>query len=130
VTALRFDDRGWKTYGASLSPDGSAFALVSTCRRTRASPRQLAFGLMRSSGGRRIGEGEALEHAGLPGFLQTLERAEDGHWIRLRTVTLVGARCAYDFFLVAPDADRLAALAPAFEVWWQGFVPADAERAR
>ena len=28
MTALRFDDRGWKTYGASLSPDGSAFAYI------------------------------------------------------------------------------------------------------
>ena len=25
---LRFDDRGWKTYGASLSPDGRAFAYI------------------------------------------------------------------------------------------------------
>ncbi|MYR08734.1 prolyl oligopeptidase family serine peptidase [Gordonia sp. SID5947] len=28
VPALRFDDRGWHTYGASVSPDGTAFAYI------------------------------------------------------------------------------------------------------
>ncbi|NED67436.1 hypothetical protein G3I15_41555, partial [Streptomyces sp. SID10244] len=25
---VRFDDRGWHTYGASVSPDGKAFAYI------------------------------------------------------------------------------------------------------
>jgi len=107
--------------------DGSAFALATSCRKTRANPRQLARQLMRTTGATRVGEGETLEQAGLPGYGQDLERVERGAWVRLRTVTLRGARCTYDWMLVAPDADRLAALRPAFDAWWRSFVPAAAE---
>ncbi len=126
---------GWKTVRfeesdfAARHTDGSAFALASSCRATKASPRQLAFQLMRASRAKPVGPGEELEHAGLAGFAQDLERVEGAAWIRIRTLTLRGARCTYDWILLAPDAERIASLRPAFDAWWQSFVPAPVERA-
>ena len=115
---------------AVRNSDGSTFALTSSCRATRATPQQLAFHLMHSNDAKRIGPGEALEHQGLAGFGQTLEHVEGGSWVRIRTVTLRGAHCTYDWLLLAPDPERLEALRPAFDAWWQSFVPAARERAR
>ncbi len=125
---------GWKTVEFQESDfavrhtDGSSFALASNCRATKASPRQLASQMMRASRAKPVGPGEEFEQAGLPGFAQDLERVEGGAWIRIRTLTLRGARCTYDWILLAPDAERLAALRPAFDAWWQSFVPAPVER--
>ena len=84
--------------------------------------------MMRASRAKPVGPGEELEQAGLPGFAQDLERVEGSAWIRIRTLTLRGARCTYDWILLAPDAERLTALRPAFDAWWQSFVPASVER--
>jgi hypothetical protein len=107
--------------------DGSALALASSCRATKATPRQLAFHLRHASGATLVGVGVDVEQAGLPGHAQALERVEGPAWTRMDTVTLRGARCTYDFLLVAPDAERLAELEPAFESWWRSFRPAAAE---
>lgn len=126
---------GWKRVEleesdfAVRNPDGSSLALASSCRATKASPRQLAEQMMRASRAKPVAPGAEIEHAGLPGFAQELERVEGNAWIRIRTVTLRGARCTYDWILLAPDAERLAALRPGFDAWWQSFVPAPAERA-
>lgn len=129
------DEPGWRRVRIDESDfalrhaDGSAFALASSCRPTRASAAQLAFHLLHANQAKRIGAGESLEHRGLPGFAQTLERVEGDRWIRIRTVTLRGAQCSYDWFLIAPDEVRLEALRPAFEAWWQSFEPPARERA-
>jgi hypothetical protein len=126
---------GWKRVRIEESDfavrhrDGSAFALASSCRPTRATAAQLAFHVLHATRSKRIGAGEEIEHRGLPGFVQTLERVEDGAWLRIRTVTLRGAECSYDWFLLAPDEARLEALRPAFDAWWQSFEPAPRERA-
>jgi hypothetical protein len=129
------DEPGWRVVELDESDfvarhgDGSALALASTCRATKATPRQLAFHLRHASGATPVGVGEDVEQAGLPGYAQALERVEGGAWTRMQTVTLRGARCTYDFILVAPDAERLAGLRPGFEAWWHGFTPAAAELA-
>ena len=123
-TTVQFEESDF----AVRQTDGSSFALASNCRATKASPRQLAFQMMRASRAKPVGPGEELEQAGLPGFAQDLERVEGSAWIRIRTLTLRGARCTYDWILLAPDAERLAALRPAFDAWWQSFVPAPVER--
>ena len=127
-------EAGWKRVRIEESdfavrhPDGSALALASSCRPTRATAEQLAFHVRHATGSKRIGAGEAFAHRGLSGFAQDLERVEGGRWLRLRTVTLRGAECSYDWFLIAPDAARLAALRPAFDAWWQSFEPAAREQ--
>ena len=124
---------GWKririaeTDLALRHRDGSISALASSCRPTRATPAQLAFHVRHAIGGERIGEGTDFEHRGLAGHAQTLERVEDEDWIRIRTVTLRGAECSYDWFLLAPDPARFDALRPAFDAWWQSFEPAARE---
>lgn len=129
------DEPGWKRVRIDESDfavrhrDGSAFALASSCRPTRATAAQLAFHVLHATRSKRIGAGEEIEHQGLPGFVQTLERVEGGVWIRIRTVTLRGAECSYDWFLLAHDEARLAALRPAFDAWWQSFEPAARELA-
>ncbi len=125
---------GWKRVRIEESdfamrhPDGSALALASSCRPTRATAAQLAFHVLHATGSKRIGSGEPLEHRGLAGFAQDLEHVEGERWLRLRTVTLRGAECSYDWFLLAADAARFDALRPAFDAWWQSFEPAARER--
>lgn len=125
---------GWKrvriaeTDLALRHRDGSTFALASSCRPTRATPAQLAFHVRHAIQGKRIGEGTDFQHRGLAGHAQTLEDVEGEAWIRIRTVTLRGAVCSYDWFLLAPDPGRFDALRPAFDAWWQSFEPADRER--
>lgn len=127
-------DPGWATVEIEEADlvvrhrDGSQWALASTCRVTRASPRILAAELARATGGRPTGTGSPVEHAGLPGWTQLLERDEGGRRLQVRTVTLRGPRCTYDWILIAPDPARRAALEPAFEAWWRSFVPGRIDR--
>lgn len=109
-------------------PDGSAWALASNCRATKAPVRVLAAELARATGGTARVEGGPIEHAGLAGWSQRLERIEKGRRLELKTVTLRSDRCTYDWILIAPDATRLAALEPPFDRWWQSFEPGPADR--
>lgn len=109
-------------------PDGAVWAIASSCRPTSASARMLAAELARATGGRPRGRGQAVEHAGLPGWTQRLERREGEQRIEIKTVTLRGVRCTYDWMLVAPNVERFDALETGFEAWWQSFVPAPTER--
>ena len=110
-------------------PDGSAWAVASNCRSTSASIRVLAAELARATGGRPLREGAPIEHAGLEGWSQRLERVEGERVLQIKTVTLRGPRCTYDWIGVAPDAARWRGLEPLFDAWWQSFEPGPAERA-
>ena len=109
--------------------DGSAWTLASTCRRTATPVSLLAAELARAvqagDGGR--AEGGPVQQAGLEGWAQRLETRADGVSLRIETVTLRGARCVYDWVLLAPTRRRLEALEPGFEAWWRSFRPGPGE---
>ena len=108
--------------------EGSLWALASSCRETAAGLELLAGELARAVGGRTLGPGDELEQAGLPGISQRLERQEDGQRLQIKTVTLRGARCTYDWILIAPNSGRMAELEPRFDAWLASFVPGPQER--
>ena len=103
--------------------EGSLWALASTCRATRTPLRLLAAELARATGGTPLGPAEGVVQAGIEGLSQRLERVEDGQRLQIKTVTLRGARCTYDWILIAPDEGRLAELEPGFDRWWRSFDP-------
>lgn len=104
-------------------PDGSAWAIASNCRATVARVETLAAELARATGGRALEPGRPIVHAGLEGWSQRLEGRDNGHPVDIKTVTVRGPRCTYDWILLAPDLERLDALAPDFDAWWQSFEP-------
>lgn len=108
---------------------GSLWALASTCRGSAARLPSLAGELARATGGEPVGPVERVEQAGLRGVSQRLVREEGGARLRIKTVTLRGARCTYDWILIAPDAERFAEQEAGFDLWWASFEPGPTERA-
>lgn len=125
---------GWRTERLDESDllvrhrDGSAWALASTCRATTAPVRLLAAELARATGGRPKVDGGSIEHAGLEGWSQYLQRGAGSQLLQIKTVTLRGPRCTYDWILIAPSPERLASLEPLFDTWWQSFEPGRSDR--
>jgi hypothetical protein len=110
--------------------DGAAWTIASNCRATSARVETLAAELGRATEGNELGPGEAISHAGLAGWTQNFERNEGGRRIRIKTVTLRGARCTYDWILLAPSLERFEELEPRFDQWWQSFEPGPQELQR
>lgn len=108
--------------------DGSAWALASHCRSAGTPVGLLAAELARAARAGGQARGEPLQHAGLEGFVQRLEAREDGAMLPIKTVTLRGARCTFDWILVAPTTRRLEELEGAFDAWWQSFEPGPRDR--
>jgi hypothetical protein len=129
------DQPGWSTQRLDESDllvvhdDGSSWALASNCRETAASLELLAGELARAADGRAAQtRGRPIEQAGLQGWMQRIRRREGDRWVEIKTVTLRGNRCTYDWIFVAPSAERLDALESAFDEWWQSFEPGPGER--
>jgi len=108
--------------------EGSLWALASNCRETAAGLELLAGELARAVGGRKLGPVQPLEQAGLPGIGQRLEREEDDRRLQIKTVTLRGSRCTYDWVLIAPTPERMELLEPRFDAWLESFEPGPEER--
>jgi hypothetical protein len=104
-------------------PEGSLWALASTCRETRAPLRVLAGELARATGGTATAPPTPVRLAGLDGLTQRLERVEDGQRLQIKTVTVRGAHCTYDWVMIAPSEARLRELEGRFDAWWHSFVP-------
>jgi hypothetical protein len=127
-------DPGWETGRLDEADllvrhsDGALWALASTCRGTRAPLWVLAAELARATGGTPRGKSLQVLQSGLDGISQRLEREEGGQRLQIKTVTLRGARCTYDWVLIAPSEARLAALEPGFDRWWQSFEPGPTDR--
>mgnify|MGYP005843453985 CR=1 FL=1 len=112
--------------------DGSAWTLASHCRRTATPVSLLAAELARAApaapedDGVRV-DGGPVQQAGLEGWAQRLETRVDGMSLTIKTVTLRGARCVYDWVLLTPTRPRLEALEPRFDAWWRSFRPGPGE---
>ncbi len=109
--------------------DGSTWTLASHCRRTAMPVPLLAAELARAArdgDGVRV-DGGPVQQAGLEGWAQRLETRADGMSLTIKTVTLRGARCVYDWVLVAPTRQRFEALEPRFDAWWRSFRPGPGE---
>jgi hypothetical protein len=88
----------------------------------------LASELVRAAEGRRVGEAQPIRAGGLDGVSQRLEGGSAAPRLQIKTVTLRGALCTYDWVLIAPTAGRYAELEDGFDVWWQSFEPGPTER--
>jgi predicted RNA binding protein YcfA (HicA-like mRNA interferase family) len=112
--------------------DGSTWTLASHCRRTRTPASLLAGELARAArnGTDVRSEGGPVQLAGLEGWAQRLEAKADGMSLAIKTVTLRGTRCVYDWVLLAPTRRRLEELEPRFEAWWRSFRPGPGELVR
>lgn len=112
--------------------DGSAWTLASHCRRTATPASLLAAELARAArdGNGVRPEGGPVQWAGLEGWAQRLETSADGTSLAIKTVTLRGARCVYDWILLAPTRRRLEELEPRFDAWWRSFQPGPDELVR
>ena len=125
---------GWSTQRLDESDllvrhsDGSAWALSSNCRPTAASVELLAGELARAANGRSRRSGRAVSLAGLEGWTQRLERTEGDQVLEIKTVTLRGPRCTYDWILIAPSRERFAELREPFDAWWRSFSPGPGDR--
>ena len=112
-------------------PDGAALSLQSSCRKRRASPQMLARHLtLGSSGASLLGSGP-VELRGDSGWAQTFETREHDVLVRVKTVSLVGGGCVFDWVLVTPDPSTFAELEAILDAWWQSFrrgVTADPRR--
>jgi hypothetical protein len=129
------DQPGWSMRNLDESDllvvhrDGSSWAMASNCRETAASLELLAGELARAADGGEVQtRGTPIEHAGLQGWIQRIRRPEGDGWVEIKTVTLRGKRCTYDWIFVAPSAERLDALEGAFDQWWRSFQPGPGER--
>lgn len=105
---LRFDDRGWKTYGASLSPDGRAFAYIvdDGTGYPRAAQRSLS----------RSGVGE-LRWVKLPstGPVRKIVHSNDSRWLAVELAPSGGEHHQVWVVTTDPDDDashRIAATRP------------------
>jgi hypothetical protein len=125
---------GWSIYRLDESDllvrhtDGSSWALSSSCRATAASLEMLAGELARAANGQSRKGGRSVRHAGLQGWVQRLERREGDQVLEIKTVTLRGPQCTYDWILLAPSDDRLAELKGPFDAWWRSFEPGPGDR--
>lgn len=108
--------------------DGSAWALVSNCRGTRAGLPVLAAELSRAAGGGRQGPRVPVQLGAFEGLSQRLSAGPEARRLQIKTVTLRGALCTYDWILIAPSLRRYAELEAPFDAWWQSFVPGPNER--
>lgn len=107
--------------------EGSLWALASQCRDTAAGIELLAGELARAAGGEALGPREPVRQAGLDGVSQRLERLEGDRRLQIKTVTLRGARCTYDWILITPSSERMAELEPRFDSWLRSFEPGPQE---
>ncbi len=115
MVSLDDTDLAWRT------EDGRSMSLSSSCKRTRARPallaRQLLIGVPRDA----ILSAHPVALRGDPGWAQTVETGADSAAIRIKTVTVVGGGCVYDWVLVAAAGPRFDESLPVFDDWWTSF---------
>ena len=115
----------WKRFdleGAVLAYRRDALATMSLqarCGRPVTSPAMMARQLVIGIPERTLRDGGPREIAGAPAWLQTFDARLEGRTVRIKTLTLVFAGCAYDLSLVA-EADFESA-ARAFDAWVESF---------
>lgn len=114
--------------GADLAlrrADGVAMSVTSLCDGADASPSLLARRLRPGRATQPLQKLRKLEMADAPARRQRFETEQDGHRLRITTLTRVAPPCIQDFVLVAPEAATDAEAI--FDAWWASFVPGPRE---
>jgi len=116
---------GWERFdleGASLAlrrGGSETMSLQARCGRPVASPAIMARHLLIGIPERTLRQAGPVSVAGRSGWAQTFDARLEGRTVRIQTVTLVSAGCAYDFLAVAagdPEPTQRA-----FESWVESF---------
>jgi len=116
---------GWERFdleGADLAfrQGGSeTISLLARCGRPVASPAIMARHLMIGIPERTLRQAGPFLVGGRSGWTQTFDARLEGRTVRIQTVTLVTAGCAYDFLVVAAGDPEPAQRA--FEAWVDSF---------
>ncbi len=100
---------------------GPAISMSSSCRKTRATPSQLARHLMIGTPDRKSRAAGRLDHHGNEGWWQMMDSVENGEDVRIKTVTLVGGGCVFDWVLISSRPATFVAVEPLFDRWWASF---------
>lgn len=114
--------------GADLAlrrADGTAMSLTSRCDGADAPPSLLARQLRPDRATQPSQKMRKREIAGAPARRQRFETEQDGHRLRIMTLTRVAPPCIQDFVLVAPEA--VSDAEKIFDAWWASFVPGPRE---
>ena len=93
--------------------------LSSRCRVPLAEPELLARHLRIGVAEHVVRQSEAVEASPLSGWQQVFDVTQDGAVVRVKTVTLVGDTCAYDWVLTARDGAGFEEAEPTFDAWWR-----------
>lgn len=116
---------GWERFdleGAALAlrrGGSETMSLQARCGRPVASPAIMARHLMIGIPERTLRQAGPVSVAGQSGWTQTFDARLEGRTVRIQTVTLVTAGCAYDFLVVAAGDPEPAQRA--FESWVESF---------
>ena len=106
--------------GARLTfrpPGPESLSLLSRCGRPVAAPQLMARHLLIGLGEREFVSSAPLEVAGHSGWSQVFETTREGVRVRVKTVTLVVGRCAFDWVLASAGSFETAEAA--FDAWWE-----------
>ncbi|MEM7411938.1 MAG: hypothetical protein AAF430_17040 [Myxococcota bacterium] len=104
---------------AAASQPPVRMTLSSRCGVPLAEPELLARHLRIGVPEHVVRQNEAVEASPLPGWQQVFDVTQDGAVVRVKTVTLVGDRCAYDWVLTARDGAGFEEAEPTFDAWWR-----------
>lgn len=116
---------GWERFDLedadlAFRQDGlGTMSLQARCGRPVASPQIMAQHLMIGIPERTLRQAGPYQVAGRSGWTQTFDARVEGKMVRIQTVTLVTAACAYDFLVVAAGDPEPAQRA--FEAWVESF---------
>jgi hypothetical protein len=124
---------GWERFeleGAALAfREGreKSMSVQARCRRPLAEPAILARHLVIGIPEHTLRQAGPAAVAGRSGWTQTFDARLDGRTVRVKTVTLVAAGCAYDFVLVAGEG--FEASEQDYDAWTRGFSPPEIDTA-
>lgn len=100
-------------------PGPATMSLQSRCGKPVAEAQIMARHLVIGVRERTVRQAGPVPVSGGTGWTQTFDTLHDGVGVRVKTVTLVGRGCTFDWTLVA--AGRFEEAEPSFDAWWGSF---------
>ena len=94
-------------------------SLSSRCKGPLAEPELLARHLRIGIPEHVLRQSEAVDAGTLVGWQQVFDATQGGAVVRVKTVTLVGEPCAFDWVLTAKNGEGFEEAEPVFDAWWR-----------
>lgn len=100
-------------------PDGTFMSFQSRCDKPRAAPQIMARHLLIGLPPRTLEASGPVVVGVRPGWTQTVDVEDGSRRLRVKTVTVVGDRCTFDWILSSRGGFEAAE--PSFDAWWSSF---------